>query len=129
MKNPPLYVPSLPRFWFMKRQSYIRYMVRELTCVWIGAYVAALAVGLLRLAQGPAAWEGFWQAFASPQGVVFQMVAFAFTVYHTVTWFDLAPSTMPVWRGETQVPPNRIRLAHYAAWVVLSIVILLLVGV
>ncbi|MDZ7842757.1 MAG: fumarate reductase subunit C [Gammaproteobacteria bacterium] len=128
MTEPRMYHPRLPLFWYLRRPSYVRYMLRELTCIGIGAYAITLAVGLLRLAQGPAAWQGFWQAFSSPAGVAFQVVALAFTLYHTVSWFQLAPSTMPIWRGETQVPPARIRLAHYLVFAVVSIAILLIVG-
>lgn len=127
MSAPRMHYPHLPLFWYLKRPNYIRYMLRELTCIWIGAYVIVLGVGLLRLAQGPAAWLGFWQAFASPAGVAFQAAALVFTLYHTISWFKLAPSTMPMWRGETQVPPAWIRLAHYLVWAVVSILILLIV--
>lgn len=127
MKGPRPYEPRLPVFWYLAQPNYIRYMLREVTCVWIGAYVVVLAVGLLRLAQGPEAWQGFWQAFSSPPGLAFQGAALAFVLYHTVSWFSLAPSTMPIWRGETRVPSKWIRLAHYLVWALVSIAVLLLV--
>lgn len=128
MTKPRMYYRRVPLFWYLQRPSYVRYMLRELTCIWIGAYAITLIVGLLRLAQGPAAWEEFWQAFSSPPGIAFQFLALAFTLYHTISWFQLAPSTMPIWRGETRVPPAQIRLAHYLVFGVISITILLIVG-
>lgn len=128
MTKPQMYYRRMPLFWYLQRPSYMRYMLRELTCIWIGAYAITLIVGLLRLAQGPAAWEEFWQAFSSPPGIAFQSVALVFTLYHTISWFQLAPSTMPIWRGEIRVPPAQIRLAHYLVFGVISITILLIVG-
>ena len=128
MTPPQDYCPRVPVFWYLKRPGYVRYMLRELTCLWIGAYVIVLAIGLLRLAQGPAQWQEFWQAFSSPAGIVFQGVALLFTLYHTVSWFALAPSTMPIWRGEDRVPSSWIGLGHYVVFVLVSILILLRVG-
>lgn len=123
------YLPKTPLTWWLRRPSYVRYMLRELTCIPIGAYVAALIVGLYRLKQGPAAWEAWRQAFASAPGVALQIIALAFTLYHAVTWFDLAPSSMPVWRRGTQIPGRWIRAAHYLAWIIVSIIVLSFAGI
>lgn len=126
MTAPRPHVPRMPRLWWLRRPNYIRYMLRELTCVWIGAYVIAVVTGLYRLRQGPDAWEAYWQAFGSVPGILFQIVALAFVLYHTVTWFALAPQTMPIWRGEHRVPSDWIKAAHYLIWVVVSVIIVLL---
>lgn len=114
------YIPSMPSTWWLQRPSYLRYMLRELTCVWIGAYVVTLIIGLYRLGQGPEAWTGYLAALASTPGVVFQFLVLMFALYHMVSWFKLAPSTMPVWRNGQQVPPARIRLIHYIVWIGVS---------
>lgn len=129
MSTPRPYVPKLPLFWWLSQRNYLRYMLRELTSAWIGAYVGVLIFGLYRLQQGPAAWDTFFAAFASAPGIAFQVLALCFALYHTITWFALAPATMPVWRGETQVPPVWIQRAHYAVWIGVSAVVLLFAGV
>ena len=48
-------------------------MIRELTSLFVGLYCALLVVGLVRLSQGHAAWDGFVAAFSSPLGVAFQL--------------------------------------------------------
>ena len=40
----------------------------RLTSLFVGLYCALLVVGLVRLAQGPAAWEGFLAALSSRAG-------------------------------------------------------------
>lgn len=129
MKGPTPYQPKMPQLWWLERPGYLRYMIREITCVWVGAWVATAIVGLIRLGQGPEAWEDYWQALGSAPGIVFQVVALAFVSYHAVSWFSLAPSTMPIWIGENRVPPRLIEAVHYLVWIVLSLVILWLAGI
>ena len=37
--------------WFFDHPRYLRYMARELTCLFIGAYTLLLVVGIVRLAE------------------------------------------------------------------------------
>jgi fumarate reductase subunit C len=104
-------------------------MLRELTCVFVGLYCAVLVVGLFRLAQGRAAWDGYVAALSSPAGIALQLACFAFATYHSVTWFALTPKVMPlVVRGEP-VAGGTVVAAHYAAWVVASLVVLIAAGI
>jgi fumarate reductase subunit C len=107
----------------------MRYMSREITSIFVGAYCMFLVVGLQRLAAGPSAWEGFLQALTSPASIVFQFLALVAAVYHAATWFNATQKAMPVQIGEDFVPGNVISGAHYVAWAVLSVVILHLAGV
>jgi fumarate reductase subunit C len=123
------YVRKVERSWWLSHPRYISYMVRELTSLFVGLYCALLAVGLVRLAQGHAAWDGFVAAFSSPLGVTFQLLCLAFAVYHSVTWFMLTPKAMPLMMKGEPVPGKFIVGAHYAAWAVVSIVVLIGAGI
>lgn len=123
------YVRKVERNWWLGHRRYVVYMLRELTSLFIGLYCALLVVGLFRLAQGRAAWDGFLAALSSPLGIVFQLVCLVFAAYHSATWFALTPKAMPlVVRGEP-VPPKAIVGAHYAAWAVVSLGILIAAGI
>jgi fumarate reductase subunit C len=123
------YVRTIPRVrWFLRHPRYVRYMTREVTCLFIGAYTLLMVWGLRELAQGPEAWEAFLQWIRSPWSVAFHIVALVFSVYHSVTWFNLTPKALPVQRGEAFVPDGVISGAHYAGWALLSIAILFLAG-
>jgi len=115
--------------WWLDQPRYIRYMAREVSCVLIGAYTGVIVIGLMRLSDGPAAWAGFLEALQSPLSIYFHLLALAFALYHTTTWFNVTPKAMPVQVGETQLPGIFIIGAHYAGWVVVSAVALYLVGV
>jgi fumarate reductase subunit C len=128
--NRPLqYHPTLPGDWWLRHPNYLRYMLRELTCVPIFAYVALLIVGLWRLGQGPEAWEAFRLALATPPALVLQGLALLFAIYHSISWFALAPRTMPMRVGTRQVPPVAIAAAHYLVWILLSFALLWAIGV
>ena len=125
----PRHRPELPAGWWLQHPGYFRYMMRELTCVPIGAWVALAIVGLFRLGQGASAWDAFVATLGTPWALLLQAVALAFAVYHSLTWLALAPRTMPLQIGARRVPPGWIAGAHYLAWAVVSLVLLLLAGV
>ena len=115
--------------WWLAQPRYIRYMAREVSCVLIGAYTGVVVVGLLRLSEGAEAWAGFLEAIQTPVSIVFHLLALAFALYHTTTWFNVTPKAMPLQFGDTQVPGCVIIGAHYAGWIVVSALLLFLAGV
>ena len=123
------YVREVSRsWWWLAQYRYIRYMIRELTCVFIGTYTAVIVVGLMRLSQGQAAYDGFLDALRGPVGIAFHAVAFVFALYHTASWFNVTPKAMPLRMGERRVPGGAIIGAHYAGWLAVSAVVLFLAG-
>ena len=62
------YIRKVERSWWLGRRCYVIYMIRELTSLFAGLYCALLVVGLWRLAEGRAAWDGFLAALSSPLG-------------------------------------------------------------
>lgn len=122
------YIRKVERSWWLQHPRYVLYMVRELTSLFVGLYCALLAVGLVRLAQGHAAWDGFVAACSSPLGVAFQLLCLVFATYHSVTWFALTPKAMPLRIKDEPVPGFVIVGAHYVAWAAVSIVVLIAAG-
>lgn len=120
--------PRLPNDWWLRHPAYLRYMLREASCIPIGAYAVLLIVALHRLGQGPEAWQGFRTALASGPGVALQLLALAFAAWHSITWFALAPRTMPLQVGARRVPSAWIAAAHYVAWAAVTVLVLLIVG-
>ena len=111
--------------WFLSHPRYKRYMAREVTCIFIFAYTFLLIWGLGALAGGEAAFSGFVEALRSPLGVVFNLAVLIVTVYHSLSWFVVTPQAMPIQMGEEFVAGNIIVNAHYAAWAVVSLIILI----
>ncbi len=115
-------------WWWLAQPRYVRYMVREVTCLFIGGYAAILIVGIVRLSQGQAAYEGFLDAVQGPASLAFHGLAFLFALYHTTTWFNVTPKAMPLRVGGWRVPGGAIVGAHYAGWLAVSAVVLFLAG-
>src|SRR5450631_2593904 len=78
------YIRKVERSWWLHQPRYVFYMIRELTSLFVGLYCALLVVGLIRLSQGHAAWDGFVAALSGPLGVAFQLVCLVFATYHSV---------------------------------------------
>lgn len=115
--------------WFLRHPRYLRYMLREVTCVFIGAYTLVLLLGVFRLSQGPAQYSAFIEALRDPTSIALHVLALVFSVYHSVTWFNLTPRAMPIQVGEAFVPDAVIAGAHYLVWLVFSGALLYLAGV
>ena len=123
------YVRTIPRVrWVFRHPRYLRYMTRELTCLFIGTYTLLMVWGLRELANGSAAWQAFLECLRSPQSIAFHVLALGFALYHSATWFNLTPKALPLQVGEGFVPDRMISAAHYAAWALLTAAILLLAG-
>ena len=122
------YVRQMTSEWIFRHPRYLRYMVREFSCLFIGAWTLMLVWGLKQLAQGPAAWAAFLEGLQSPASIVFHVLTLAFAAYHSITWFNLTPKALPLQMGEEFAPDGAISGAHYAAWAVVSLAVLLLAG-
>jgi len=129
MSRRPLVREVPPTSWFFRHPRYLRYMAREVTCIFVGAYCVLLVIALQRLAAGPEAWAGFLQGLRSADSIVFHILALTAALYHAGTWFNATQKAMPLQVGEDFVPGNVISGAHYVVWVVLSLAILFFAGV
>ena len=112
--------------WFFSQPRYMRYMAREVTCIFILAYTILLIFALKNLADGPEAYAGFLEALNSPLGILFNLAALVAAVYHSTSWFNVTPQAMPVQRGEEFLPGNIIVGAHYGGWALISLIVLFL---
>ncbi|MCB1869310.1 MAG: fumarate reductase subunit C [Gammaproteobacteria bacterium] len=95
--------------WWKKNPYFIEYMIHESTALFVAGYAFVLLVGLIRLGQGEAAWNGWLDALRSPVSLIFHLVFLVFILYHTYTWFKIMPITMPpVIVGGKRVGPGVI---------------------
>ena len=115
--------------WFFKHPRYMRYMAREVTCIFIGIYTMILLVGLARLSQGQSQYEAFLAALRHPASIVFLLLALAFSLYNSFTWFNVAPKALPIQVGDQHWPDSVVAGGHYVIWVLLSLFILFWAGV
>lgn len=117
------YRRPMPATWWLKKKNYTLFMVRELTAWACGGYALLLLVAVTR-AGDQSTFAAFIEALKSPLSVALHLVVLALAAYHSITWFNLTPKVLIVWRGEEKVPPAIIAGGHYAAWLVVSLLIL-----
>lgn len=115
--------------WYLKHPRYMRYMSREVTCVFIGAFALLLLCAVERLSKGQAAYESFLAAITGPWSALGLLIVLIFAVHNATSWFNVTPKALPVQMGEEFLPGKYIIGAHYAAWAVASGIILYFAGV
>jgi len=92
--RPRPYVRSM-RGWWRRDPFFARYMLREATAVGVLIYAIVLTVGVVRLAQGEAAWNGWLAALRSPWSVLLHLALLLAMMFHALTWFEIMPKTLP----------------------------------
>ena len=113
--------------WWLKRKPYILFMIRELTSVFVAGYCIFLLVLVYKLTQGAEAYDNFMAALKSPSSVALHLITLSFVLYHTITWFNLTPKILVLYRGEKRIPQGLVAGVFYAGWVVVSVIVVWLV--
>ena len=127
--HPRWYRRRMSVFWWVGRRSYLIFVLRELSSVFVVWSVVFLLLLVHAVSQGGKQYQQFLNLSSNPWMLALNVVTLAFLVFHAITWFNLAPQAMVVrLRGE-RVPRSWIAGAHYAGWALLSaLVAWLIVG-
>jgi fumarate reductase subunit C len=113
--------------WWRRDPFFVRYMIREVTALAVLAYAIVLVVGVVRLAQGEAAWNGWLAALRSPGSILLHLVLLLSFAVHAKSWFDIMPKTMPMmFVGGRRVEGSTITRIGWTVTVLVSIVVLVL---
>jgi fumarate reductase subunit C len=81
--------------WWRRDRFFLRYMVREATALAVLGYAIVLTLGIVRLAQGEAAWQGWLKALRSPASLALHALLLMAMLLHAKSWFEIMPKTMP----------------------------------
>ncbi len=121
------YVRSMDGWW-KKNPFFVEYVIHESTALFVLAYAVTLLVGLIRLGQGEAAWNGWLAALQSPVALVFHLALLVAIAYHTYTWFKIMPITLPPIKvGGEKLSPCAIITGGLTAAVVAGLGLIVLV--
>jgi fumarate reductase subunit C len=127
MAEPTPYPRQRSKTWFVKRWPYQLFMLRELSAVFLAAYMVLLLVLVTQVHNGRHSVRSFENTLKSPWLLIFTSVALIFALLHTITWFQAVPNALPLRRGENKVPAGLLIGAHYVAMLVLSAIVLVIV--
>ena len=115
--------PRQSTYWWLQRGSYLVFILRELSSVFVGWFVVYLLMLIRAVSQGAIAYQQFLDWSRHPTILALNLVSLCFVVFHAITWFNLAPNAMVVRVGSTRVPGLAIAASNYAAWLVASAVV------
>ena len=121
------YRQPVSRFWWAKRRSYLLFMLREISCVFVAWSVVYLLLLVHAIGTGRDSYARFLDWNANPFVVALNLVTLLFLLLHAVTWFGLAPRAIVLHLRGRRVSPSAVLAGHYAAWLAVSAVIVWLV--
>jgi len=131
MREHPEYTEYHPRwirtrmstYWWLGRRSYLAFIVRELSSIFVGWFAVYLLLLVRAVSRGETRYQEFLAWSGTPAVLTLNIVSLFFIVYHAITWFNLAPKAMVLRMGDTRVPGFLIAGSNYLAWVMATAVV------
>ncbi len=117
---PKSYRNRMSMYWWLQKWSYFKFMLRELSSVFVAWCVVITLLEVRAVSRGPQAYAEFQNWLARPLLLTLNAVSFFFVLLHTVTWFNLTPRAMAVRVRGRRLPSYLITAANYAAWLAIS---------
>jgi fumarate reductase subunit C len=117
------YRAQMSRLWWLSRASYVAFVLREVSCVFVAWSVLFLLLLVRAVGNGSDGYSDFLGWADTPWVVALNVIALGFIVYHAVTWFRLTPAAVAVRLMGRRLPSIAIALSAYAAWVMVSTVV------
>jgi fumarate reductase subunit C len=118
--HPRWYRPRVSTYWWLGHWPYLKFILRELSSIFVAWTVALMLFAIAAIARGPGVWADYLETMRNPALVVLNLIALGFVLFHSVTWFNLAPHAIAVRLGGKRVPNLLISGPHYVLWLALS---------
>ena len=125
--HPRWYRPPVSTYWWLGKWAYVKFILRELSSVAVAWTVALILLQVWALIRGSAAYARFGHLMSSPRMIALNLIAFAFLLLHSITWFNLAPKAMAVRVGGKRLPAALISGPQYLAWIVISAIVFVII--
>lgn len=118
-----MYRPRVSTYWWLSQWSYLKFILREISSVFVAFFVVITLLQIRALSGGPEAYAEFQQWLQTPLLVALNVISFCFVVFHAVTWFRLAPRAMVIRVRGKRLPDFLIAGPNFVAWLAVSGVI------
>jgi fumarate reductase subunit C len=118
--HPRWYRRGVSTYWWLGQWRYFKFVLREISSVFVAFYVGVTLCQIVALAGGRQAYMEFQEWLHRPLVLALNTVSLCFLLFHTATWFNAAPRALVVRAGGKRVPEPVIVAANYAAWAVVS---------
>jgi fumarate reductase subunit C len=107
-------------YWWLHRRSYLVFILRELSSIFVAWIVIYLLLMTRAVSQGAGSYREFLDWSRRPVPLLVNLVSLFFVVFHAITWFNLAPQAMAVRVRGKRVPGPWIAASNYLAWALAS---------
>jgi len=124
---PKGYRVRISTYWWTGRWAYLKFILRELSSIFVAWFVLETLLQIHALIGGPAAYADFWAFLRKPIVIALNVISLFFVLLHAVTWFNLAPKAIAVRLRGKRLPSLAIAAPNYVAWVAASVVVAWLV--
>jgi len=115
--------PRVSTLWWLEKGSYLTFILREMSCVFVAWFVVYLLLLVRAVTQGDASYQELLAWSATTPILLLNIVSFLFLIFHAVTFFDAAPRAMVVKVGQNPVPGSLVLAGLYAGLVAASAVV------
>ena len=117
---PKSYHPRVSTYWWLARWAYLKFILREISSVFVAWAVVVTLLQVRALTRGPAEYAELQKWLANPFVLALNAISFFFILFHTVTWFNLAPKAVVLRIRGKRLPPLAVALPNYLIWVAVS---------
>jgi fumarate reductase subunit C len=114
------YRRPISTWWWLRKRSYFLFVMRELSSLFVAWLVLFLLLFVEAVFEGEDAYRDFLDRASSGPLLVVNVIAFAFLLLHTVTWFGVTPQAIDLRLRGRKVPTAAVLGAQYVALAVVS---------
>jgi fumarate reductase subunit C len=125
--QPKLLQPQMSPYWYFDRWPYLRFMLREASCLFVAYFAVIMLVGINAIEHGPTAYAHYQATMRHPIFLIVNAISFILISFHAVTWFMLVPRVFMRHVLGFSIPDQLNAAPNFGVWVVASIVIALFV--
>ena len=121
--HPRWYRERVSVYWWLGQWQYLKFILRELSSVFVAIFVVITLFQMRALLSGPGAYARFEHWLRTPAAIALNLISFFFVLFHAITWFNLAPRAMAIRVRGKRLPDLLVAAPNYALWLVVSVVV------
>ncbi len=123
LHHPKWYRRKVPIFWWLRKWSYMKFILRELTSLAVVYAAVLLLLQVVAVSRGEEAYANFLAFLERPGVLAANILIILGLLFHAVTWFNLAPQALVLRLVGRRIPDRVVLLAHYLGWLAVSALI------
>src|SRR6516164_9915097 len=102
--HPRWYRTRVSTYWWLWKCDYLKFVLRELSSIFVAYFVVITLLQIHSLSRGPEAYARFEERTRNPLMIALNAISLLFVLFHTITWFNLAPRAIVARLGGMRIP-------------------------